>query len=548
MKIIHYFTLFFGVFAFCSCSQIAELREINPIYQTSQSFTVKFPSAAEAFSRATKLEQKQPLVAGEIYLSTLRDLSIQLDLTPKDTEIRSAYNFALGRIFSLIRAHDYNPWTAPLQVGRFTFTYDKIPRAGWNPVLYEFLPTDQIEVGGEYLTDRVTRDGIGTSLVAITRDVRINAHKTFSLDKTYYGVSATAVFRGDICKISFHEPLDVSTVRVGKHSYPLTADFTTPLAVLLTRERPERLGLARLLDPDKYAETARLSRLRPYNKNLIPLLLVHGLLDTPATWMPMVNALRQDPVIRAKYQIWVYSYPSGYPYPYSAALLRKELDEVRVVFPDHKPIVFIGHSMGGMIGRLMLTDSGDKIWKTYFGKTPDLIDIPPQEKKLMQDMLIFQSRSDISRAIFICSPHRGAELASNWVGMLARKLVRVPQTILDLGDALGHMAILSNSGVAYESLPTSIDTLSPTNTFVKSVNELPINPRIPYHSIIGDRGLADAKANPKVGNDGFVAYTSSNLEGSKSQLIIPSNHSGHRHPAGVAEVIRTLHTHLETAR
>jgi pimeloyl-ACP methyl ester carboxylesterase len=534
-----------AILACTSCARIAEIKEIKPLYQPA-GLTALLPSPEVSFAKATKLEQKEPFLAGELYLSTLRDVSLQLERHPSDREIQRAYNFALGRIFSLIRAHDYNPWQSPLKVGRFTFTYDKIPREGWLPSLYDFLPTDQVEVGGEYLTSRATRDGLGASLVAISRTVKADALRTFSQNRTYYGVTATSTFKGDTCIISFQDPLNDSTTKVGRHTFPLAADFTTPLAVLLTRERPERLGLARLIDPDKYAETARLSRLRPYDKNRIPLLLVHGLLDTPATWMPMVNALRMDPVIRAKYQIWVYSYPSGYPYPYSAALLRKELDRVREVFPDHKPIVYIGHSMGGMIGRLMLTDSGDKIWIGYFHEAPDKVHMPAREKKLMEDMLIFKSRPDISRAIFICSPHRGARLAGNWVGKLGRRLVRVPEMLMTLGDAISQLAMFSEGGLAYESLPTSIDTLTPTNTFVKTIDSLPLSPRIPYHSIMGDRGKADAKDNPIIGSDGFVAYTSSHLDGAVSQRIIPSNHSGHQHPDGIAEVIRILHLHLDS--
>jgi hypothetical protein len=43
--------------------------------------------------------------------------------------------------------------------------------------------------------------------------------------------------------------------------------------------------------------------------------------------------------------------------------------------------------------------------------------------------------------------------------------------------------------------PTSIDTLSPNNRFVRALNTLPIADHIPYHSIIGDRGRGDT---PKV--------------------------------------------------
>ncbi len=533
-----------------SCSRIAVLKEITPVYTpSSPEVTVGIQSHTSAFLQASRTERKQPLVAAESYLSCLRGLSELLDKEPNNLEARRAYNFALDRIFSLIRAHDYNPWEKePLRAGRFTFSYKQGPRAGWHPSLYEFLPTNQVKVSGEYLPYKAQREGLGSSLVAIGRTPKANPRATFSQAKTYYGVTAVVSFKGDHCYVAFHDPLDESTVKVGGHTFPLAADFTTPLAVLLTRERPEKLGLARLLDPDKYAQTARLSRLRPYDDDRIPLLLVHGLLDTPATWMPMVNALRNDPLIRRKYQIWVFSYPSGYPYPYSAALLRKDLDHLPDVFPGHKPIVYIGHSMGGMIGRLMLTDSGETIWRAYLRQSPDKIKLPAREKALMQDMLIFKSRPEISRAIFICTPHRGAKMAGSWIGKIGRRLVRVPETMIALGDAVSQAVTLSQSGLAYENLPTSIDTLTETNAFVKAVDSLPLNPRTPYHSIIGDRGHPASKLNPLIGSDSFVAYKSSHLPGAKSELIIPSDHSGHQNPEGIAEVLRILRLHLKTAR
>jgi pimeloyl-ACP methyl ester carboxylesterase len=69
-------------------------------------------------------------------------------------------------------------------------------------------------------------------------------------------------------------------------------------------------------------------------------------MDTPATWAPMINRLRGYEEIRRNYQFWFYSYPSGYPYPYSAAILRRELDAIEKRFPLRKPMVVIGHSMG----------------------------------------------------------------------------------------------------------------------------------------------------------------------------------------------------------
>jgi pimeloyl-ACP methyl ester carboxylesterase len=99
-----------------------------------------------------------------------------------------------------------------------------------------------------------------------------------------------------------------------------------------------------------------------------PVIFVHGLQETGASWTPMIDSLRDDPWIRERYQFWFFSYPSGYPYPYSAALFRRELDGVKRAFPNHKRVVLIGHSMGGMICRLMITDAGDKSGATFLGR------------------------------------------------------------------------------------------------------------------------------------------------------------------------------------
>jgi hypothetical protein len=55
-------------------------------------------------------------------------------------------------------------------------------------------------------------------------------------------------------------------------------------------------------------------------------------MDSQATWTPMINALRGDPEFRKNYQVWFYSYPSSYPYQYSALILRRQLDAIERKF------------------------------------------------------------------------------------------------------------------------------------------------------------------------------------------------------------------------
>jgi triacylglycerol esterase/lipase EstA (alpha/beta hydrolase family) len=181
-----------------------------------------------------------------------------------------------------------------------------------------------------------------------------------------------------------------------------------------------------LIRPEKYAYTARLVRLQPYDPNRIPVLMIHGLQDTPATWAPLLNRLRTDPEINKRCQFWVYSYPSGFPFPYSAMLLREELDRIDQAYPNHKKIVLIGHSMGGLVSRLMVTDANLTFWNEFFGKPPEQAPMDARDKQLLERGLIFRYRPDVSRVIFISTPHRGSMIASNWIGRIGVALVKLP--------------------------------------------------------------------------------------------------------------------------
>jgi hypothetical protein len=81
-----------------------------------------------------------------------------------------------------------------------------------------------------------------------------------------------------------------------------------------------------------------------------------------------------------------------------------------------------------------------------------------------------------------------------------------------------------------------VDTLAPTNRFVKAINTIPITPGIPYHTIMGDRGKGDAPNS----SDGVVPYWSSHLDGATSEHIVPSGHSAHQSPQAIEEVRRIL--------
>jgi pimeloyl-ACP methyl ester carboxylesterase len=306
--------------------------------------------------------------------------------------------------------------------------------------------------------------------------------------------------------------------------------------MLLAQEKPQKLGLVRLLRPEEYAATFRVARFEPYIPEKTVVLVIHGLMDTPATWAPMMNDLRGDPEIRRNYQFWFYSYPSGYPYPYSALILRRELDAIEKKFPLRKKMVVIGHSMGGCITRTLVTDTGNKLWLEAFGKPPDQTKMPIETKRLLEEAIILKHRPEIGRVIFMSTPHRGSDLASNWIGRIGSMLVRTPVRMLSVGQIVQQALTPDPAALQLKRFPNSVDTLAPNNRFVMAINQLPIAPGIPYYTILGDRG----KGNSPNSSDGVVAYWSSHLDGARSEFIAPCGHGSPLNPQAIAEVHRLL--------
>jgi pimeloyl-ACP methyl ester carboxylesterase/predicted GNAT family acetyltransferase len=543
MKIHYSITASVLALAMAGCAQIAVVSEKRPAALPPGSGADQV--ATQTINSALVEEKKQPIVALGAFVAAARDSLRQLDRNPANAEARRDYNFAVARIFTVVRDAKLDPWTHPVRVGangEFTLTWKRDPRPEWNLALYDLIPADELDFKGTYVKDHVTKEGIGAPLVAKRELTAQQASAFFCPPYIYYSVTATAQFEGSRCVISMNDPLAAESVRVDGHTYPLAANFTASYAMLLAREKPQKLGFARLLRPQEYAGTARVARLEPYNPNKTVLLVIHGLMDTPVTWVPMVNDFRGDPDFRRNYQVWFYSYPSGYPYPYCATILRKELDAIEKKYPLRKPMVVVAHSMGGCITRTLLTDAGTTLWVEAFGHPPAQTEMDPQSKRLLEEVLIFNHRRDIGRVVFMSTPHRGANLASNWIGRIGSMLVRTPTRLLTIGRTLRENLTADPTALKLKRLPNSVDTLAPNNRFVVAINKIPITKGIPYHSIIGDRGRGDSPNS----SDGVVPYWSSHLDGARSEFIAPCDHGSPLNPQAIAEVHRILELNAQS--
>jgi len=530
-----------AVCASCGCAHLATVKTTKPRVPTIIAGDDQLRTATEHLAHA---ERAQPLLSLGEDLSAAK-LSLQvLEQRPNDSSAQSIYNFSVARAVQNIDLANLQPWRQasriPFNQGSFLLSTARPVDAEHDPSRYDLFPTDTLKISGRFFKTSSRVSGIGAPLVAVGRGENPQFRQQYKLRRVYAPATAVIQFSGQRADLTFVDPFQAERVALDKRNFPLAVDLSAPTAMLIARERPERLGFASVINPQKYADTARLTRLQPFDPARTPVIFVHGLQETPVSWTPMIDSLRNDPWIREHYQFWVYSYPSGYPYPYSAALFRHDLDGIDRAFPNHKRVVLIGHSMGGMICRLMITDAGEKIWRDFFSTPPAKTPLASDTRKLLEESLVFNHRPDVQRVIFISTPHRGSKLASGWIGRIGAALVKTPRLFTSVYTSTKPLLVADPAARTLKRMPNSVDTLEPNDRFVQAVDKLRITRGIPYDSIMGDRG----RGNTPNSSDGVVPYWSSHLDGAQSELIVDSGHDAQTNPEAIKEVDRILKVNL----
>jgi triacylglycerol esterase/lipase EstA (alpha/beta hydrolase family) len=201
-------------------------------------------------------------------------------------------------------------------------------------------------------------------------------------------------------------------------------------------------------------------------------------------------------------------------------------------------MVLVGHSMGGVIARLMVSSSSDALWERLVAdKVHDETRLARLREKVA-NILQFDPLPQVDRVVFVAAPHRGTDLAGSGLGRWIGRMVRMPMTTLNrFADVMADLTADTDDNSQRTSIPTSIDNLDKADPFVQAAADLPISPHVRYHSIIGHR-------RPEVplvsSNDGVVPYWSSHLDGAASEKVIHSGHSVQETPLAVIELKRIL--------
>ena len=480
-------------------------------------------------------------------------------------QVRTFYNAALSRLITTSYTRfkfEQFPETLMLGSSLYHFNFQHYPDLQQTKI-DKLQSSYNLNFSGLKVINR--QEGIGSEFVLVKKPETTSFNQNFILDpETYYqhktnpnihaarylSVSATAAPSSSASveeilspqtpmNVELYNPYQAKTAQINSQTYTLTANYSVPYGLWLSDHQLGKAGYFTLLNREENLRMPHVFMLEPYQPNKKIIVMIHGLASSPETWVSLTNNIMGDQKLRDHYQVWQVFYSTNMPIFESRfqinALLKQAFAQVQPNTPSAQDAVLIGHSMGGIISRLLVSDidiSAQAIPLMNYEQNTQL-----QRNPIIRERFVFKPLQPISRAIFIAAPHHGTEYADRWFTNLAKKLVVLPLSFLD--DVNIKIPNSNNSSIGL--IKSGPADLSEKSRFMLLTKQILPSKTIPYHSIIGNQSKTTFVEQM---SDGVVPYQSSHLEGAVSEKIISGGHSIHESPDAILELRRILRAHL----
>ncbi|HEY4664193.1 MAG TPA: alpha/beta fold hydrolase [Comamonas sp.] len=491
----------------------------------------------------------------------------------RQLQVRDYYNFAVQQaVTGLFSLRKDAPLDNPQTLGQWQLHND-FSRV-WLPankaIPYELVPASALRFSG--LRNQYRRDGFGAELVAVFQgdeDQETAVPQVGSLEgppvapyqeSLFPAVTVVLRFGGNTMQevlstknveLQALDPYRFRTIELGQASVPLAGNFSSGYGLWLARSGFSTQALRTLVGLSNGIIKPTIYLMQPYDPDRRIIVMLHGLASSPEAWINVANEVLGDENLRRNYQVWQVYYPTNAPLGLNNFAIRQALQRTLQHFDPQgsarasKDITLIGHSMGGVLARLMVSSSEGRMLAAM-AESYDLQgdgDSSTLSRKL-ERLLEFEPVPQVSSAIFIAAPHRGTDFANNRIARWVSNLITLPFSMVEQFGDLTRTLAHASPRIGKSSLlriPNSIDNLSDDDNYVRLAAQLPISPQVRYHSIIGNNTPREPLLDS---SDGIVPYRSAHLEGAASELIVPFSHSVQEHPRAIVEIRRILHNQL----
>ncbi|UYF74321.1 alpha/beta fold hydrolase [Acinetobacter ursingii] len=491
----------------------------------------------------------------------------------RQVQIRDFYNQAIAKLVTIsAQRSSVKKATDSVKIGNsiYNINLDQYQLLK-NKELDRFISSYNLNFSGLRTINR--RDGFGSEFVAVfpaseeksnnkyildplnasyQTSINPNIHKARYLSATIVARPVKAESVDDIINspnitVQVMDPYRTENVDIAGKSYPLAANFSAPYGLWLAENNLGAAAYLSLIDREERLTMPHLYMLEPYNPNKKVIVLVHGLASSPEAWIALTNDIIGDSILREHYQVWQVFYSTNMPILESRfqiyALLKQAFGGLNPNDPADKDAVLIGHSMGGIISRLLVSNAD--ISQSALSMMSPYQQAKLKKHPIVSERLKIQPITNFDRAVFMSSPNRGTDFADLWFTRAARKIIKLP------GAFLGAVTdTITNQDIDAKDILTRIDKgliqngpsdLSHKSKFMALTEDINPPKGFVFHSIIGNK--TNSK-DPDVMTDGIVPYKSAHLDGAKSEVIIKGGHSIQETPEAVLELRRILRQHL----
>jgi pimeloyl-ACP methyl ester carboxylesterase len=458
---------------------------------------------------------------------------------------------------------ELRPGSRRLPFGELAVEMDDLSLRWGDRRLIDFVPVAELEVRG--LRVRYRRTGIGAPLAAGTEPWHAGEKPRDFVGKGEK-VPVTAFLRIDDprrsletgrlqARLEIHDAYLDREVEIDGRPVPLEVEPTACLAYTLSESSVWDWEFKAFFTGDflkgllvgnpKKKREAQVLFVHPYRRGLVPVLFVHGTASSPGRWADMLNTLQNEPSLRGRFQFWFFYYDTGNPIVHSADLLRESMRNVVEYLdplgtdPALREIVVIGHSQGGLLSKMLAVDSGNKLWEQFSNSSLDELLLREDSREFLRRSLFVQPVPNVRRIVYIATPHRGSYVAGSWIAQQLTRFMSLPRGLVNVTAELLSGNPGAISATATSGLLSSVHNMTPGNSFVQALAELPAAPGIAEHSIVAVSGSLSIEED----DDGVVEYASAHLEDADSEVVIQGGHSIQSHPRAISEVSRILNLH-----